>query len=41
MTTLAFQKHRQTLTRFAQVPYCSIAMDEGTTSGLKNLHFVL
>lgn len=41
MTTEAFKQHRAMLSKFAQIPYCCIAMDEGTTSGNKNLHFVI
>lgn len=41
MTTEAFKHHRFILNRFSKVPFCCVAMDEGTTSGHKNLHFVL
>ena len=41
MTKMAFQKHGIKMKQFSKLPYASIAIDEGTTSGIQNLHFVL
>ncbi|KAK8864776.1 hypothetical protein M9Y10_010301 [Tritrichomonas musculus] len=41
MTTTAFKKHGRTLALFSQIPYVSIAMDEGKKSKNQNLHFVI
>lgn len=38
---VAFQKHRKILQKFEELPYVSLALDEGKTANYQNLHFVL
>lgn len=41
MTTEAFKRNRSILTKFSKFSYVCVAMDEGTTAHIQNLHFVL
>ena len=41
MINTAYKKHRKIISQFEDVPYVSLALDEGKTSGYSNLHFVL
>ena len=38
---VAFQKHRKILQKFEELPYVSLALDEGKTANYQNLHFIL
>lgn len=38
---VAYKKHRKILDAFEDIPYVSLALDEGKTSSHQNLHFVL
>lgn len=41
MMNVAYQKHREILNKFSSFTYVSVAMDEGSTVGIQNLHFVV
>lgn len=41
LINVAFQKHRKILQKFEELPYVSLALDEGKTANYQNLHFVL
>ena len=41
MTNTAYRKHRITLSKFASLPYASVAIDEGSTLSIQTLHFVI